>query len=482
MDFQLITEYYNRLSDKNGFVPKIDNGGVVFCYTDEKGYDKAKFSAFYLNLENIEFRAISKEEFFEILENIDTDSFFESDTDEVEDIEAEDILLSSHDDAPIIKLVNSIIVDASRKEASDIHIELTSYAMLIRFRIDGKLVLIKEYPKSIHNAIIARIKVIALLDVAESRKSQDGRINIKAGNRDIDIRVSTIPTISGEKAVLRLLETKKSLVSLNKIGMPPHVLKIYEPALRKTSGIILNTGPTGSGKTTTLYASLLSIERSDKNISTIEDPVEYKIDGINQVQVNKNAGVNFASAIRAFLRQDPDIILVGEIRDEETAKAAVQASLTGHLVLSTIHTNDASTAVTRLIDMDIEPFLVSSSLTVVMAQRLLRRICPECKERMVAGEDMKNSFGEEGIDVGYYYIGKGCDNCAKTGYRGRIGVFEILEINDPIRHIINKKASAYEIRELAKKHGFKTMIENGFTLVEEGITTPYELLSATRIG
>jgi general secretion pathway protein E len=322
---------------------------------------------------------------------------------------------------------------------------------------------------------------MSMLDVAETRKPQDGRINIRVGNRNVDMRVSIMPSIFGEKAVLRILEKSKSLITLDGIGIPKEWLKKYRTYLSKPNGIILVTGPTGSGKTTTLYGSLLEMDRETKNILTIEDPVEYDIEGLTQVQVNPAVNLTFANALRAFLRQDPDIILVGEIRDEETAKAAIQASLTGHLVLSTLHTNDAPSAVARLTEMNIEPFLVSSSLLLVIAQRLVRKICPKCVVKVKADKEIKNFFEVEGLSIDEYYTGKGCEDCFYSGYKGRTAIFEFLEINDEIRKLVNRSASAFEIRNAAKEMGFKPMFEDGFRLVKEGITTPDEVIAITKI-
>jgi general secretion pathway protein E len=289
-----------------------------------------------------------------------------------------------------------------------------------------------------------------------------------------------MPSVNGEKIVLRILERSTEFATLAQVGMEGHLLDLYKPYLDRPNGIILVTGPTGSGKTTTLYASLLAMNRENKNVVTVEDPVEYHIDNITQVQVNPPANITFANAIRAFLRQDPDIILVGEIRDTVTAEAAVQASLTGHLVLSTLHTNDAPTAVSRLIEMDVEPFLISSSLLLVIGQRLVRKVCPQCRTEVQTDPTIRKIFNEAGFDLPSYIKGSGCENCFQTGYRGRIGIFEMLSINDDIRRLVNRSASAFEIREEARKHGYVTMFEHGVEIISKGLTTPEELLSVTR--
>lgn len=482
IDFEKIKSHYLKFPDKSDFVPFIDeNSELVFFYSDEGGLQKAQFMSFSLNI-TPKFVQTDKHKVLELLEAFGgvVDTIGEDDTNEMSNEEA-NILTASYDDAPMIKLVNQIIIHAVKSGASDIHFEGRDGAFLIRTRIDGSLTTIKRYPKNVHEPIIARIKVIGQLDVAETRRSQDGRINLKIGNRTIDIRVSTMPSINGEKAVLRILERSSDFISLQQIGLNGELYETFRPYLDRPNGIILVTGPTGSGKTTTLYASLLAMNRENKNVVTIEDPVEYHIDNVTQVQMNATVNLTFANAIRTFLRQDPDIILVGEVRDNETAEAAIQASLTGHLVLSTLHTNDSPTAIARLVEMEVEPFLISSSLLIVIGQRLVRKICPKCAETVSADKFIANTFKKAGIEISYYIKGKGCPNCFNTGYRGRIGVFEMLEITDNIRQLINMRASAYEIRNEARKAGFKTMFEYGAELVRKDVTTPEEVLAVTRV-
>lgn len=483
MDATLLKEEYLKFPDRSDFVPIIkDNGEVKFLYFGESGLKKARLLSLFADI-NGEFEEVERSMILEKLEEYfgdDVDEDYEDgDVHDLEDVS--DILSASYEDAPVIKLVNQIIINSVKGGASDIHFESRENAFLVRFRIDGKLRTYKRYPKNLHDPVIARIKVMSMLDVAETRKPQDGRINIRVGNRNVDMRVSIMPSIFGEKAVLRILEKSKSLITLDGIGIPKEWLKKYRTYLSKPNGIILVTGPTGSGKTTTLYGSLLEMDRETKNILTIEDPVEYDIEGLTQVQVNPAVNLTFANALRAFLRQDPDIILVGEIRDEETAKAAIQASLTGHLVLSTLHTNDAPSAVARLTEMNIEPFLVSSSLLLVIAQRLVRKICPKCVVKVKADKEIKNFFEVEGLSIDEYYTGKGCEDCFYSGYKGRTAIFEFLEINDEIRKLVNRSASAFEIRNAAKEMGFKPMFEDGFRLVKEGITTPDEVIAITKI-
>ncbi len=479
-----VKKFYYQFPDRSNFIPvnQIDEETVEFYYSDEEGLNKAVFLNFLTNTKG-KYKKVDKNEILNLLEQ-DFDTTIEEEVgSEVENLDDENlnILAVSFEDAPIIKLVNNILINAVRYNASDIHFEGRDNIFEVRLRIDGKLQVFKKFPKNIQEPIIARIKVMSDLDVAETRKPQDGRINLKVGTKNVDIRVSVVPSVTGEKAVLRILEKSKNLLTLDKIGMPEKFMKIYRHYLKSPNGIILVTGPTGSGKTTTLYAGILEISSDDINIMTIEDPVEYKIEKVTQVQVNQAVNITFANAIRSFLRQDPDVILVGEIRDEETASAAIQASLTGHLVLSTLHTNDAPTAVARLIDMNIEPFLISSSLMLVIAQRLVRKICPHCKEKVEVSEEINEFFEKSGKKLEYYYKGKGCEHCFGTGYRGRTGIFEFLEIDDNIRRLINKKASADVIKREALKSSYRTMFDHGFELITEGITTAEEVIAATKI-
>lgn len=358
------------------------------------------------------------------------------------------------EEPPVIKLVNMMVIEAVRQGASDIHIEPEEDTLKIRFRIDGLLHERTGPPKYLQSAVISRIKVMADLDISERRAPQDGRIQMKMEGREIDIRVSCIPTIYGENVVLRLLDRSQVILELKQLGFLPSILTQYEKLIRCPHGIILVCGPTGSGKTTTLYASLNVINSEDVNIITIEDPIEYHLAGIRQMQVNPKVGLRFAEALSAILRQDPDVIMVGEIRNVETAKAAVQAALTGHLVFSTLHTNDAPSAVTRLLDMGVEPFLISSSVIGVLSQRLVRTICAECK-------------------------GKGCKGCLQTGYRGRIGIYELMIPSEKIRALITAKTSADEIRKAAIEAGMQLLREDGEKKVNDGITTKQEVMRVT---
>jgi len=364
-------------------------------------------------------------------------------------------LLETSDDAPIIRMLNALLTQAARDGASDIHIEPYERHSSVRFRVDGSLRDVVQPNRALHAALISRLKIMADLDIAEKRLPQDGRISLRIGTRGVDVRVSTLPSAHGERAVLRLLDKSGGKLSLESVGMQGDVLSRFEHLVAQPHGIILVTGPTGSGKTTTLYAALQKLDTRRQNIMTVEDPIEYELPGVGQTQVNAKIDLDFAKALRAILRQDPDVIMIGEIRDFETAQIAIQASLTGHLVLATLHTNDAASAVTRLTDMGIEPFLLSSSLLGVLAQRLLRKLCTACH-------------------------GAGCHACGQTGYLGRTGVFELLVTNDAIRAQIHHQASEADIRAAAIAGGMTLMREDGERLVQNGITSREELVRVTR--
>ncbi|MFZ9886928.1 MAG: type II secretion system ATPase GspE [Myxococcota bacterium] len=389
--------------------------------------------------------------------------------------------MDGDDEAPIIRLVNSLMSQAVKDRASDIHIEPFERDMVVRFRVDGVLREIIKPPKRFQSSIVSRVKIMAGLNIAEKRLPQDGRIRLKVAGKDIDVRVSTVPTTYGERIVMRLLDRSSVLRDLDTIGFNPRNLSIMNALIEKSHGIILVTGPTGSGKTSTLYACLAKINRPDLNILTIEDPVEYQLKGVGQVQVNPKIELSFASGLRSFLRQDPDVIMVGEIRDRETAEIAIQASLTGHLVLSTVHTNDSAGAVTRLVDMGVEPFLVASSLIGVLAQRLVRTVCQECKERYTPSAKELSDLGiepsraKEGV-----WRGRGCQRCLMTGYQGRTGIYELMLIDDEIRQLILKNVDAGTIKNLARKKGLLSLREDGADKVLSGITTTAEVTRVTQ--
>lgn len=384
------------------------------------------------------------------------------------------------EEVPIVKLVNLLIMRAVKERASDIHIEPGDNILRVRFRIDGILHEVSTPPKDLQAVIASRIKILSGLDISETRKPQDGRIQLKMENKSLDIRVSTFPTIHGENIVLRILDKSNVMLGLTDLGFSEKDLRDFEKLIRNPYGIILVTGPTGSGKTTTLYAALSTINSIEKNIITVEDPVEYEIPLIRQTQVNPKAGLTFATGLRSILRQDPDIVMVGEIRDRETADISIQASLTGHLVFSTLHTNDAPSALTRLIDMGVEPFLVSSSIIGILAQRLVRIICRECKESYTPTDEILRDLGLKKSGT-VFYKGKGCASCKNTGYSGRIGIFEFLRISEEIKKMITAKASADDIRRkaLTEGEGMRTLRYDGVDKARRGITTVEEILRVT---
>ncbi len=416
-----------------------------------------------------------------LLDEISSDFSLEDiDFSDISDEEEVDIstIEKESEKGPVIKLVNYILTEAIKQGASDIHIEPYEKTFRVRFRIDGVLHEFVKPPMKLKNAIISRIKIMAHLNIAERRLPQDGRIKLKLSkNREVDFRVSTLPTLFGEKVVLRILDKSNLQLDLSFLGFEDRELKLFQEAIHKPYGMVLVTGPTGSGKTTTLYSALQELNQVGTNISTAEDPVEYNLEGINQVHIREEIGLTFASALRAFLRQDPDIILVGEIRDLETGEIAVKAALTGHLVLSTLHTNDAPSTVTRLVDMGIEPFLVSSSLLLVVAQRLARKICPNCKKEIKVEKKALISMGvpEKEVDNFKVFKGEGCDKCGGNGYKGRVALYEVLEVTSNIKELINKGATSMEIQEAAKKEGMRTLREIGLIKVNKGITTLEEV-------
>ncbi len=397
-----------------------------------------------------------------------------------------DVTDAEDDDAPIIRYVNAIIFKASTERASDVHIECFEEKLKVRFRIDGVLYDVAAEDKAFQSAIISRIKVMAGLNIAEKRLPQDGRIGLKIAGKDVDIRVSTVPTQFGERVVLRLLDKTGTVLDLEQIGVSRRNLEIIERLIQKPNGIILLTGPTGSGKTTTLYSCLTRINTSDLNILTVEDPIEYQLEGIGQMQVNPKINFTFANGLRAILRQDPDVVMVGEIRDQETAEIAIQASLTGHLVFSTLHTNDSSGAVSRLLDMNIEPFLVASSLLAVVAQRLVRKLCTDCREAyQITDEELQelgislSALGASSRRVYRPSSSRVCATCHGNGYLGRTSIHELLLIDDAVRPLILQRVDSGSIKNLALKHGFETLRMDGARKVMEGVTSVEEVLMAT---
>jgi len=407
----------------------------------------------------------------------------EDDDSIINEIKQTSDLLDDTSDAPIIKLVNHMISQSVKAKASDIHIEPGQNTLKIRYRIDGILYDLLEPPKWIQASLITRIKVMADMDIAEKRLPQDGRIEVRIGNKDIDIRISTIPTTLGERIVLRLLDKSNSLLTLSEFGIARKRLELIRKLSSLPNGIILMTGPTGSGKTTTLYAMLSEINTPDINIITVEDPVEYKLEGINQIQVNPKIGLTFAKSLRSIVRQDPDVILIGEIRDNETSSIAVQSALTGHLVLSTLHTNDSASAITRLVDIGIEPFLITSAVRAVIAQRLIRVLCNDCKEQYTPDAMALKSIGLAEDDTGPKKIfqAKGCSKCFNTGYRGRMPIFEILVLDSSHKSLILKTSDSTKIRNFAVEHNMTTLLQDGVEKIFDGITTIEEILRVTQI-
>jgi general secretion pathway protein E len=415
-----------------------------------------------------------------IIEDLDKDRRDISLDDEGGDV---DHLKDMASEAPVIKLVNLVISRAIEVGASDIHFEPFEGSFMVRYRIDGILHEVESPPRRLQAAITSRIKIMSKLNIAERRLPQDGRIRLRVMGKEIDFRVSTIPTLFGESVVMRILDRESIILDLTKLGFPQEELATFEELISRPHGIILVTGPTGSGKTTTLYSALNKINSPEKKIITVEDPVEYQLKGVNQIQVKASIGLTFASALRSILRQDPDIIMIGEIRDAETAEIAIHSALTGHLVFSTLHTNDSAGAITRLMEMGMENFLISSSLIGILAQRLVRINCPHCLEPYTPEPGMLEQMGVPDGEAGKMKIlqGRGCENCANTGYRGRLGIYEFLPISDEIRKLILEKADSNAIKEMGRKLGMKTLREAGWSKVRGGFTTISEVLRVTQV-
>lgn len=400
--------------------------------------------------------------------------------DQVEDDgDGYDLLAQKSSDSPVIRMLNAILLEAIQQGASDIHFEPLEANLSVRYRIDGVLQLRHTPPKEYQSQLLARIKVMARLDIAEQRLPQDGRIKLKLGARQIDFRISTIPVVYGERIVLRILDKSNVLLGLNKIGMRPTILERFKKLIKVNEGIVLVTGPTGSGKTTTLYSALAEINSTHTNIMTIEDPVEYKLQAMAQIGVNPKIKLTFATGLRHILRQDPDVIMIGEIRDRETAEIAIQAALTGHLVLSTLHTNDASSALTRMVDMGIEPYLLSSSVIGVLAQRLVRCICPNCKASYEPTEEELQNLGIK-EEIPELFSGRGCAKCYDTGYKGRMGIYELMQMTGHLKRQLIETAESSGLQEIALREGMETLRLDGGYLVAQGLTTTSEVLRVTR--
>jgi type IV pilus assembly protein PilB len=416
--------------------------------------------------------------------NYDVDEIMSdmADIEVVKDVE-EDIgdLEKSAGESPVIKYVNFLLTNALREGASDIHIEPKEKYTKIRYRIDGALFDTMQAPTKMHPAVVSRLKIMANLDISERRLPQDGKIAVIMGGRGIDLRVSVLPMSHGEKVVIRILDSKSIMMGLENSGMEPKLVKTFQEQIALPHGIFLVTGPTGSGKSTTLYTALGQMDGETLNISTVEDPVEYDLEKCNQVQANEKIGLTFAAALRSLLRQDPDIVMIGEIRDNETARIAVQAALTGHLVLSTLHTNDAPSSVSRLVNIGIEPYLIAASLNAVLAQRLVRRICDNCKEEYKLPGNMKKYLEKAGVNSGKLMHGAGCDQCRESGYAGRAGIFELLIADEAFRDIINKDSSVNSMRDAFMKSGQPSLFDDGMKKVAKGVTTIEEVLRVTQV-
>jgi type II secretion system protein E len=490
---ELLLMFPARLLLKHGLLPVKEDDGYVTVATsrlsDTTGFDELRL----VSGRNLRPAAATSEEINRCLKQFlgvgaDTVQTLVSEADE-EGVEVIDVdtdgtvdLAAAAEDASIIRLVNQVLTEAIELRATDVHFEPFEDQLRVRYRVDGMLqeAAIPPEVRRFQAAIVSRLKIMSRLDIAEKRLPQDGRIRLKAGGHDVDVRVSVIPMLHGEAVVLRLLDRSAALLGLESLGMSADDCSVFEQILEVPHGIVLVTGPTGSGKTTTLYAGLSRINDVERKIITIEDPVEYHLRGINQIQVSTKAGLTFSLGLRSILRHDPDVVLVGEVRDLETAEIAVQASLTGHLVFSTLHTNDAPSALTRLVDMGVEPYLVASSLEAVFAQRLVRVICPYCKVECSPPEHerLRRQAGVELPDV--VYVGRGCRECQDVGYRGRVGIFELMSVTEEIRDLILRNVSAGQIRRLAVEQGMKTLRDDGWRHVAEGRTTVQEVLRVTR--
>jgi type IV pilus assembly protein PilB len=492
-DFEIDREVINlvprEVAEKHSLVPFNRSGSTISVAMSDPSnifaIDDIKFITGY----NVEVMVASEEAikaaieryygeqvtYEDVMEDFDEEEIDYGD--EEEDVDVVDLEKSS-EEAPVVRLVNLVLIDAIKKAASDIHIEPYEKEFRVRYRIDGVLYEVMKPPLKLRNAITSRLKIMSELDIAERRLPQDGRIKLKLGKgREMDFRVSVLPTLFGEKVVLRLLDKSNLQLDMTKLGFDPEPLKEFKHAIQSPYGMLLVTGPTGSGKTTTLYSALSELNQPTVNLSTAEDPVEFNLPGINQVQMHDEIGLNFASALRSFLRQDPDIIMVGEIRDFETAEIAVKAALTGHLVLSTLHTNDAPSTISRLLNMGVEPFLVTASVLLILAQRLARRICPECKQPVKVPEQSLIDLGlkpeqAKGITS---YKGVGCRNCADTGYKGRVALYEVMPFWDPLKEMVLNGASTAELKMEAIKLGMATLRMAGLNKLKEGMTTIEEV-------
>jgi len=459
---------------------------AIMKYYESGGFGsgKAEIDMTDFNLDDGDYSGFEGEmEAGPVLDVDEFDNLVQGAVDDVEVIEdVADDILSGEVDAPIVKLVNGVLIKAYKMKVSDIHIEPYEKIMRVRYRLDGVCKTMMNLPLKIRNAVISRVKIMAKLDIAERRLPQDGRIKMKLGRKaEVDFRVSVLPTLFGEKVVLRLLDKANLQLDMTKLGFEEASLAYFKEAIHKPFGMVLVTGPTGSGKTTTLYSALAELNTDDVNIMTAEDPVEFNLMGINQVQMHDEIGLNFAASLRSFLRQDPDIILVGEIRDYETAEIGIKAALTGHMVLSTLHTNDAPSTINRLLNMGVEPFLVASAVIMVVAQRLARRVCDNCKEVIEVPEKALVDIGFSPEELGEIicYKGEGCTACGGTGYKGRVALYEVMMVNEEIKEVILQGGTTFEIKEAAVRQGMLTLRASGLTKIKEGVTTIEEVLRVT---
>ena len=495
VDSELVRAFSIGYLKKHGIVPLTDNGqGMLLAMSSPAGLPLLSDVAFMLGVAQPRPVLMPAARVLEVVNHVFGEGQGDGDVSDVlemagqgrldalEDDSLED-LLDDTSDAPFIKLVNMVLAQSVRAGASDVHVEPYKDVLRVRFRLDGVLYDKHTIPKRYHAAIVSRIKIMAKLNIAEKRLPQDGRIALSLGGRQVDLRVSTLPTSYGERVVMRLLEKSSRVLSLTELGLGGDHLKQVHDLSSISHGIILVTGPTGSGKTTTLYAALNHINSPDKNILTIEDPVEYQLEGVGQIQVNHKIGLTFANGLRSIVRQDPDVILIGEIRDKETADIAIQSALTGHLVFSTLHTNDAPSAVTRLIDMGVEPFLLSSVLRAVVAQRLVRVLCPECRQHFIPDAEALADCGPLAAQMqsATMYQPGGCPNCLHTGYKGRKAIYEIMEVSDPIKRIMLRTADSNELREAAMAEGMRTLKGDGCMKAMQGMTSLTEVTRVTNL-
>lgn len=483
LQIQLTLPVFGQLLEPQGIAPALDfnTTGNLVCQ-DVPSIEQRARIRFILN-EGISFRPGSDDEVKRLMRHwrAELSPQIES-TDDVfvSGFEDDEELTDLASEAPIIRLVNHLFARALDLNASDIHFEPNETYLDVRCRVDGIMTRIERLPVKIHTAVASRLKLMARLDIGEKRLPQDGRIDYQIGNKQLDMRVSTLPGVHGESVVLRILDRSDTAVPLQQLGMPEQILKQYAGIITQPHGMVLITGPTGSGKTTTLYATLEKINSEKQKIITVEDPVEYQLEGITQIQANASIGLSFAAGLRSIVRQDPDILMVGEIRDHETAEIAIESALTGHLVFSTLHTNDAAGAVTRLQDMGVEGYLISSSLLAIQAQRLVRRVCKDCSSVHQLTEDEANVLEITAEFCPQVNRGSGCDRCGLTGYRGRIGLYELLIMSDAIRHHIASGADANVIREQAIKEGMRTLRQDALEKLKAGLTTPEEVVRVTR--